>query len=140
MHATGKIIGKIYLKSTRDTFFFQHMDCNQGRDRGNQFFGGWRYPTEGESSNFWTYRETPHPTISYLRGTSWSPHKENPEEGVWSVYYNDFEKSEWWHSIYWRLFTHFKIIKTTWFLSYCLLVRGGIQLGEYKGRECNSRR
>ena len=27
-------------------------------------------------------------------GISWSSHKEKPEEGAWSAYCNDFEKSE----------------------------------------------
>ena len=31
----------------------------------------------------------------FLNGTSWFPHKENHEEGAWSIYCDDFENCEW---------------------------------------------
>ena len=51
----------------------------------------WVYPTEGESSNFLACRWNPsqfcplvgHPDLPI-----------NPEEGAWSAYGNDFDKSE----------------------------------------------
>ena len=83
------------------------MVCDQERDRGGGFFfffwggggggwgvvdGGWGgYPKEGESSDFWASSETP--PIPPFSGTSESPHKENPEEGIWPAYCNCFEKS-----------------------------------------------
>ena len=43
--------------------------------------------------------EPPFPPVNsfpyYLSGKSWSSYEENPEECDWSVYCNDFEKSEW---------------------------------------------
>ena len=67
MRATGKMLGKLSPKAITDTFF-QYVVYDQERDQG----------------------EPP----KSLKGKSWSPQKENPEECSWSAFYNDFEKSE----------------------------------------------
>ena len=78
MHATGKIFVKTYVEANRDTFFPNMWN-----------FPIYFYLTEGQSLNFYTYRETlssPGPSFSE---TSWSTIEENPENG-WSVYCNNF--------------------------------------------------
>ena len=79
MHSSGKIFGKISLRAVRDTI--RWSDIKQ----------------KGKVQTFWLVERIP-PTKKKnpsLSRTSWSPHKENFEEGVWSAYCNDFEKSEW---------------------------------------------
>ena len=76
------------------------MVCDQGRDRGDSFFfggvGGWvggggDIQKKGKVQTFGlAVRPPPIPPFS---GTSESPHKENPEEGIWPAYCNCFEKS-----------------------------------------------
>ena len=89
----AKCFGKICLNAIRDNFFSICGLWSGGGWGESIFEWGW-YQIEEEISNFWACRETPYP-IPSLSGTSWSPHKENPDEGACSVYCNDFEKSEW---------------------------------------------
>ena len=93
----GNFFGKICLKAIRDIRAIR--DSNMWSvikgGMGDSIFWWWEsgeggkwYATEGQRSNF---LEGP-PSIPFLGGTSWSSHKENPEEGAWSAYCNDFEK------------------------------------------------
>ena len=92
MHAAGKILGNVCLKTIRDTLI-----CDLWSGKWQGVLVGVISNRSGGSSNFWDCRETP-PQFPALGGTSWSPHKENSEEGFWSTYCNDFEKSEWEYS------------------------------------------
>ena len=95
----GNFFGKICLKAIRDIRAIR--DSNMWsvikRAMGGLNFlvvgergGGRWYPTEGQRSNVLEG----HPSIPFLGGTSWSFHKEKPEEGAWSSYCNDFEKGK----------------------------------------------
>ena len=81
IHASCKIFDKICLKAIRDTFFPNMWFVIKGQ--GTQFFCGC------------DIQQKDTPQIPFLKGTSWSPHKENPEEGAWYAYCNDFEQNEW---------------------------------------------
>ena len=65
----------------------------QERDRATQYFCGsdiqqqWKVQTFGLAKR--TSRQIP-----FFSGTSQSPRRETSEEGAWSAYYNNFEKSE----------------------------------------------
>ena len=61
-----------------------------------QFFGGGETQQKGKVQTFW-FVVRPSSWIPSFGGRSWSPHKENLEDGAWFAYYNDFEKSEWEH-------------------------------------------
>ena len=61
--------------------------------QGTQFSGGGDIQQKGKVEIFGP--EGRPPLIPSLSEISWSPLKENPEEGAWSANCNDFEKSEW---------------------------------------------
>ena len=82
--------------SSNEFFKISH-DC-VAENRG----WGW-YSIERESLNFLAGKGSPPPPLPHrqkkkillLSGNSWSRHKENSEEGAWSAYCNNFEKSKW---------------------------------------------
>ena len=59
---------------------------------GAQFFGGNDIQQKGKVQTLGLAGTLQIPPLSE---TSWSPHKENLEEGTCSAYCNDIEKSEW---------------------------------------------
>ena len=89
--------------------FFQYVVCGRERDRGTQFFGGMMSKKREKFKLSGLQKDAPLAPISSLGGTSWSFHKENPEEGAWSAYCNDFEKSEWEYFFQSNKFTAFKL-------------------------------
>ena len=103
MHATDKIFGKICRKAIRDTFFFNVVYV-QDRDEGTRFLSGVISNRRGKFTFLGLQGDLPIPSLS---GTSWSPHKENPDEGAWSVYCDDFEKRVF--SLKSNTFTAFKV-------------------------------
>ena len=42
-YAAGKTFGETGLKAIRDTFFFQHVACDQGRDKETHFLSEWYF-------------------------------------------------------------------------------------------------
>ena len=91
---TDKIFGKISLKTIRDTFFSNMWSAISGGTGGLKVLVGGDIQQKGKLQTCGLAGRPP-TRFPPLCGTSWSPHKENPEEGAWSVYCNDFEKSEW---------------------------------------------
>ena len=62
-------------------------------DRWSQFFGGGDIQQKGKVQTLWLAGRLP--PILLLSWAFWSPHKKNSEEGTWSAYCSDFEKSKW---------------------------------------------
>ena len=75
-------------------FFYQYVVCDQGRDRGTQFFGGGDIQQRGKVQTFGLAGRPPPPSpIPSFSVTSQSSSNENYEDRAWSTYYY-FEKSE----------------------------------------------
>ena len=95
--STDKIFGKTCLKIFRNTFF-SNMWFGISRGTGGlKVLVGGDIQQKGKLQTYGLAGRAPKPPapIPSTSGTSWSPHKENPEEGAWSAYCNDFEKSKW---------------------------------------------
>ena len=78
--------------------FFEYVVCDQGRDKATHFFGGGNIQQKWKIQIFEFAGRPPAsllPAIPFRSETSWSPHKENSEEGTWSAYCNNFERIEW---------------------------------------------
>ena len=89
IYAAGKIFGKLCLKAIRNTFF-SNMWSVISRGKGD-----WEwYPTDGESSNFYSCRGTPSPNSPPL---VWHLNLSIRKvlKSAWSAYCNGFDKSEW---------------------------------------------
>ena len=121
MYAAGKLFGKVCLKTIRDTFFPNMWSVNREGKRDPIFWWCdiWQ---KGKAQTFTLARRPPLPQFPPLVRYSNLPIRKT-----------DFEKSErvfsfkatnlqhirlnmkkrwqilWWHSIYWRLSTHFKM-------------------------------
>ena len=89
MHATDKILGKICLRAIRDTFF--PICCLWSGERQGDSVFWWGVISNGRGK-FKLLGLQGDPQIPSLSGTCRYPHKENPEEGAWSTYCNDFKK------------------------------------------------
>ena len=97
IYATGKVFGKICLKTIRDTFFFSICGLQSVERHGDsKFWSGDDIQQKGKVQTYGFAGIPPSPPpVPSISGTPWSPHKENPEEGACSVYCNNFEKSQW---------------------------------------------
>ena len=91
MYAANKIFGNICLKALRDTFFSNMLSVIRVGTGALNFLVGVVLNRRGKFKLLLLQGVSPN---SCFRGTSLSSHKENPEEGSWSAYCNDFEKSE----------------------------------------------
>ena len=79
--ATEKVFGKICLKVIRDTFFSNMWSAISGATGDSKFW--WRVISNRRGSfKLMDLQGDPPHTIPSRSGTSWSPHKENPEEGA----------------------------------------------------------
>ena len=100
MHTAGKIFGKICLKYIKIRlnflicFLSYYVVCAQKGDAGTRFFSEGEIQQKGEVQTF-SYAGKLPPPVPSLSGKSWSPHKENPDEGGWSAYGNGKGESEY---------------------------------------------
>ena len=88
----AKIFVKICLRAVRDTFFYNIWSAIRGGIGEINLLMGVMSNRKG--AKFGLLGLQGDPPIPSLSGTSWSPHKENPEEGAWSAYCNDLGMSE----------------------------------------------
>ena len=75
--------------------FIQFTFCDHRRDREVEHFVASDIQQKGEAQIFGLAERSFPLSILSFSGASWPPHKENPDEGDWSAYCNDFEKSDW---------------------------------------------
>ena len=101
IYATEIFFKKIIcLKTIGDIFFSNMWSGISGETRRLKFLVGGDIHQKGKLQTYGIAGRTRPPShlvppIPSLSETSWSPHNENPEEGAWPTYCNDFEKNEW---------------------------------------------
>ena len=93
-----------FVEKLLEILFFSICGLCSGQGRRNSIFEWGDIQRRGKFTFLGLQGDLPIPSLS---GTSWSPHKENPDEGAWSVYCDDFEKRVF--SLKSNTFTAFKV-------------------------------